>query len=168
MSEADKPPEVTIVTIKGIEVAAWIRARECAAANDEMMGPWITRAVNLLADRQARDGVFPPETAPDKPVKPNKPVKPVKPEPLNPDALQIAFVAAEMVQRILAMPVARPVKAEAQRILDSALLQAQGLPPRDKPVGLPRTASPAQPDTLALETARPGGGGGAIDGPRPG
>jgi hypothetical protein len=124
-----------------------------------LWGRWITGAANLGAHRQQHDGVFPPETAP---------VKPAYPEPLNPDALQVAFVAAEMVQRILAMPVARPVKAEAQRILDTALLQAQGLPPREQKLGLPRTISPPRPDKPALETAKPGGGGGAIGGPRPG
>lgn len=145
MSETDKPVEVTIVTIKGIEVPAWQRARKCAAANDEMMGPWISRAANLLADRQEQNGLFPPGVFPDKPNPP--PDKPNPPAELNLDALQTAVVATEMAQRILGMPVARPVKAEAQRILDMALLATQGLPPRDRPVGLPRTVGPGRSET---------------------
>jgi hypothetical protein len=52
MSDADKPDDLTIVTVKGMSVEAWKRGRKAAEKRDEMMGPWLSRAINLLADQQ--------------------------------------------------------------------------------------------------------------------
>ena len=47
-------------TIKSVSAETKEKAKRAAKAQDMTQAEWITAAVNLLADRQAQDGIIPP------------------------------------------------------------------------------------------------------------
>nr|WP_294566960.1 hypothetical protein [uncultured Rhodopila sp.] len=47
-------------TIKSVPLETRRKAKDAADKQDMTQAEWITQAVNLMADRQARDGIIPP------------------------------------------------------------------------------------------------------------
>jgi hypothetical protein len=136
MSDADKPDDpLTIVTVKGVEVEAWKRAKECAKARDEMMGPWLSRALTLLADQQERDKLFPPDKLDGKSGKPGDPLPPLP-----------VFSMAELEATLLAARAAvdrrvpAELMAEVLLLLENTMRAANGRPLRKRPLPLHRLA----------------------------
>jgi hypothetical protein len=157
MSDADKPDDLTIVTVKGMSVEAWKRGRKAAEKRDEMMGPWLSRAINLLADQQDHDGLFPPDKLNGKPVGPEDRALPPLP----------VFTMAELQSTLLAAQVAMDrrvpaeVMAEALLLLENAMRAANGRPLRRRPLPLHRLSlgfSPRSDETnLVPGSDKPGG-----------
>jgi hypothetical protein len=146
MSETDKPDDLTIVTVKGMSVEAWKRGREAAAARDEMMGPWLSRAIHLLADQQNHDGLFPPDKLNGKPE-----VQALPPLPVFSMAdLQATLLT---VQAAVDRRVPAEVMAEALLLLENTMRAANGRPPRRRPLPLHRLALgfvPSRPEANSV------------------
>ena len=64
--KSDNKPGETTINVKHVSAKAWQRAKEAAGRNGEDLGPWVSRACNLLADMEVGGREF----VPGQPVNP--------------------------------------------------------------------------------------------------
>ena len=123
--------EKTTINVKGVSGKAWERAKTAALKQGEPMGPWLSRAINQLADREAGPREFPPVTA-------NLAPETVKPDP-NPGLSPVEVAALMQAQAALASATGvAPPKADQRRLYglaDELVRDARGMPRKARIVG---------------------------------